>query len=54
MAMNDEGAEQKLSHDEAGVHHTFILGWSKKMASLLRQLAVANQSLGGGEITVLL
>jgi Trk K+ transport system NAD-binding subunit len=53
MAMNDEGAEQKLSHDEAGVHHTFILGWSKKMASLLRQLAVANQSLGGGEITVL-
>lgn len=34
-------------------HHTVILGWSPKIPSLLRQLAVANQSLGGGEITVL-
>ncbi|KAG0585160.1 hypothetical protein M758_3G263300 [Ceratodon purpureus] len=55
MAMdtvNDEGDEQKQSHEEPGVHHTVILGWSRKLASLLRQLAVANQSLGGGEITV--
>jgi len=34
-------------------HHTVILGWSPKIPSLLRQLAIANQSLGGGEITVL-
>lgn len=50
--VNDGGDEQKLASDEAGVHHTVILGWSKKLASLMRQLAVANQSLGGGEITV--
>jgi len=50
MAMDgvtDEGDEQNPS-----LHHTVILGWSPKIPSLLRQLAVANQSLGGGEITV--
>ena len=50
--VNNERDEQKLSNEGTGVHHTVILGWSKKIASLLRQLAVANQSLGGGEITV--
>lgn len=37
---------------DGGKHHTLILGWSAKIPSLLRQLAVANQSLNGGEITI--
>ncbi|XP_024364493.1 probable ion channel CASTOR [Physcomitrium patens] len=52
MSLEEERDEQKLSSHENGVHHTVILGWSNKMASLLRQLAVANESLGGGKITV--
>ncbi|GLJ25535.1 hypothetical protein SUGI_0489020 [Cryptomeria japonica] len=34
-------------------NHTLILGWSDKLASLLNQLAIANQSLGGGVVVVL-
>ncbi|KAI5066987.1 hypothetical protein GOP47_0017515 [Adiantum capillus-veneris] len=33
--------------------HTLILGWSDKLGSLLKQLAIANQSLGGGIVVVL-
>ncbi|KAK1318604.1 putative ion channel CASTOR [Acorus calamus] len=33
--------------------HTLILGWSDKMGSLLNQLAIANESLGGGTIVVM-
>ncbi|MCO5575791.1 hypothetical protein L7F22_029596 [Adiantum nelumboides] len=33
--------------------HTLILGWSDKLGSLLKQLAIANQSLGGGVVVVL-
>ncbi|KAJ6761997.1 ION CHANNEL CASTOR-RELATED [Salix koriyanagi] len=29
-------------------NHTLILGWSDKLGSLLNQLAIANESLGGG------
>jgi hypothetical protein len=34
-------------------NHTVILGWNTKLASLVRQLAMANHSLGGGVIAVL-
>ncbi|XP_031382105.1 ion channel CASTOR-like isoform X1 [Punica granatum] len=34
-------------------HHTLILGWSDKLGSLLNQLAIANESLGGGTIVVM-
>ncbi|KAH9298237.1 hypothetical protein KI387_029919 [Taxus chinensis] len=34
-------------------HHILILGWSDKLGSLLKQLAIANQSLGGGVVVVL-
>ncbi|MCO5568793.1 hypothetical protein L7F22_022493 [Adiantum nelumboides] len=33
--------------------HTLILGWSDKLGSLLKQLAIANQSLGGSVVVVL-
>ncbi|KAL4193750.1 hypothetical protein AMTRI_Chr06g178440 [Amborella trichopoda] len=34
-------------------NHTLILGWSDKLGSLLNQLAIANESLGGGMVVVL-
>nr|6O6J_A Chain A, Ion channel CASTOR [Lotus japonicus]6O7A_A Chain A, Ion channel CASTOR [Lotus japonicus]6O7A_B Chain B, Ion channel CASTOR [Lotus japonicus]6O7A_C Chain C, Ion channel CASTOR [Lotus japonicus]6O7A_D Chain D, Ion channel CASTOR [Lotus japonicus] len=34
-------------------NHTLILGWSDKLGSLLNQLAIANESLGGGTIAVM-
>ncbi|XP_052205078.1 probable ion channel SYM8 isoform X2 [Diospyros lotus] len=34
-------------------NHVLILGWSDKLGSLLKQLAIANKSLGGGVIVVL-
>ncbi|KAF5176675.1 Ion channel castor [Thalictrum thalictroides] len=34
-------------------NHTLILGWSDKLGSLLNQLAIANQSLGGGIVVVM-
>jgi hypothetical protein len=34
-------------------NHTVILGWNPKLVSLVRQLAMANHSLGGGVIAVL-
>ncbi|KAF8404200.1 hypothetical protein HHK36_009083 [Tetracentron sinense] len=34
-------------------NHILILGWSDKLGSLLKQLAIANKSLGGGVIVVL-
>ncbi|KAM3750131.1 hypothetical protein ACB098_04G014000 [Castanea mollissima] len=33
--------------------HTLILGWSNKLGSLLNQLAIANESLGGGIVVVM-
>ncbi|GJN22694.1 hypothetical protein PR202_gb10288 [Eleusine coracana subsp. coracana] len=33
--------------------HTLILGWSDKLGSLLNQIAIANESLGGGTIVVM-
>ncbi|OVA01524.1 CASTOR/POLLUX/SYM8 ion channel [Macleaya cordata] len=33
--------------------HILILGWSDKLGSLLKQLAIANKSLGGGVVVVL-
>ncbi|XP_042374246.1 probable ion channel CASTOR isoform X1 [Zingiber officinale] len=33
--------------------HTLILGWSDKLGSLLNQLAIANESLGGGSVVVM-
>lgn len=34
-------------------NHVLILGWSDKLGSLLKQLAIANKSVGGGVIVVL-
>ncbi|XP_057514770.1 ion channel CASTOR-like isoform X2 [Actinidia eriantha] len=34
-------------------NHTLILGWSDKLGSLLNQLVIANESLGGGIIVVM-
>ncbi|GAB4848105.1 Probable ion channel sym8 [Ancistrocladus abbreviatus] len=34
-------------------NHTLILGWSDKLVSLLKQLAIANKSIGGGVVVVL-
>ncbi|KAL6638531.1 hypothetical protein ACP70R_023642 [Stipagrostis hirtigluma subsp. patula] len=34
-------------------NHTLILGWSDKLGSLLNQIAIANESLGGGTIVVM-
>lgn len=34
-------------------HHTLILGWSDKIASLVEQLCLANKSEGGRPIVVL-
>ncbi|KAH1079700.1 hypothetical protein GLYMA_19G263500v4 [Glycine max] len=34
-------------------NHTLILGWSDKLGSLLNQLAIANESLGGGTVAVM-
>ncbi|XP_062090122.1 ion channel CASTOR-like isoform X1 [Humulus lupulus] len=34
-------------------NHTLILGWSDKLGSLLNQLAIANESLGGGVVVVM-
>ncbi|XP_020689156.1 ion channel DMI1 isoform X2 [Dendrobium catenatum] len=34
-------------------NHILILGWSDKLGSLLKQLAIANMSIGGGIIVVL-
>ncbi|MCL7033672.1 hypothetical protein MKW94_020298, partial [Papaver nudicaule] len=33
--------------------HILILGWSDKLGSLLKQLAIANMSIGGGVVVVL-
>ncbi|XP_002526461.3 ion channel DMI1 isoform X2 [Ricinus communis] len=33
--------------------HILILGWSDKLGSLLKQLAIANKSIGGGVVVVL-
>ncbi|KAK2997724.1 hypothetical protein RJ639_026243, partial [Escallonia herrerae] len=33
--------------------HTLVLGWSDKLGSLLNQLAIANESLGGGIVVVM-
>ncbi|CAN4125144.1 unnamed protein product [Withania somnifera] len=33
--------------------HILVLGWSDKLGSLLKQLAVANKSIGGGVVVVL-
>uniref|UniRef100_A0A0E0CAW0 RCK N-terminal domain-containing protein n=1 Tax=Oryza meridionalis TaxID=40149 RepID=A0A0E0CAW0_9ORYZ len=35
------------------VNHILILGWSDKLGSLLKQLAIANKSIGGGVVVVL-
>ncbi|KAM7250744.1 hypothetical protein ACFE04_022627 [Oxalis oulophora] len=34
-------------------NHVLILGWSDKLGSLLKQLAIANKSVGGGVVVVL-
>ncbi|KAJ4834872.1 hypothetical protein Tsubulata_036767 [Turnera subulata] len=34
-------------------NHTLLLGWSDKLGSLLNQLAIANESLGGGIVVVM-
>ncbi|KAG5560988.1 hypothetical protein RHGRI_004122 [Rhododendron griersonianum] len=34
-------------------NHTLILGWSDKLGSLLNQLSIANENLGGGIVVVM-
>uniref|UniRef100_A0A3Q7IE59 RCK N-terminal domain-containing protein n=1 Tax=Solanum lycopersicum TaxID=4081 RepID=A0A3Q7IE59_SOLLC len=34
-------------------NHILVLGWSDKLGSLLKQLAIANKSIGGGVVVVL-
>ncbi|KAA0034178.1 ion channel CASTOR-like isoform X2 [Cucumis melo var. makuwa] len=34
-------------------NHTLILGWSDKLGSLLNQISIANESLGGGIVVVM-
>ncbi|KAG0501032.1 hypothetical protein HPP92_001104 [Vanilla planifolia] len=34
-------------------NHTLILGWSDKLGSLLNQLSIANENLGGGMVVVM-
>ncbi|XP_062026105.1 ion channel DMI1 isoform X2 [Rosa rugosa] len=34
-------------------NHILVLGWSDKLGSLLKQLAIANKSVGGGVVVVL-
>ncbi|XP_022997237.1 ion channel CASTOR-like isoform X2 [Cucurbita maxima] len=34
-------------------NHTLILGWSDKLGSLLNQISIANESLGGGTVVVM-
>jgi Trk K+ transport system NAD-binding subunit len=43
-----KGKSEVIEHD-----HTLILGWSDKLGSLLKQLSIANQSVGGGVVVVL-
>jgi hypothetical protein len=43
-----KGKSEVIEHD-----HTLILGWSDKLGSLLKQLSIANQSIGGGVVVVL-
>ncbi|VVA24326.1 PREDICTED: ion channel [Prunus dulcis] len=35
------------------MNHILILGWSDKLGSLLKQLAIANKSVGGGVVVIL-
>ena len=39
--------------DVLETHHTLILGWSDKVIPMIRQLALANESEGGGVVVVL-
>ncbi|KAK7277041.1 hypothetical protein RIF29_18190 [Crotalaria pallida] len=43
-----KGKSEVVEHN-----HTLILGWSDKLGSLLNQLAIANESLGGGTVVVM-
>ncbi|XP_027167104.1 ion channel CASTOR-like isoform X2 [Coffea eugenioides] len=44
---------RKGRSEVVGQNHTLILGWSDKLGSLLNQLAIANESLGGGMVVVM-
>ncbi|CAI9260560.1 unnamed protein product [Lactuca saligna] len=42
-----------VSISSGGINHILVLGWSDKLGSLLKQLAIANKSIGGGVVVVL-
>ncbi|KAL5218437.1 hypothetical protein ABZP36_019121 [Zizania latifolia] len=43
-----KGRSEVIEHS-----HTLVLGWSDKLGSLLNQIAIANESLGGGTIVLM-
>ncbi|CAI5460535.1 unnamed protein product [Closterium sp. Yama58-4] len=59
VGLVSEGISEKVDSLKKGKsdviekNHTLILGWSDKLASLLKQLAVANESMGGGVVVVM-
>ncbi|CAI6000089.1 unnamed protein product [Closterium sp. NIES-65] len=59
VGLVSEGISEKVDSLRKGKsdviehNHTLILGWSDKLASLLKQLAVANESMGGGVVVVM-
>ncbi|CAI8615832.1 unnamed protein product [Vicia faba] len=46
-------APRKGKSQVVELNHTLILGWSDKLGSLLNQLSIANESLGGGTVAVM-
>jgi len=44
---------RKGRSDVLEAHHTLLLGWNDKLLPILRQLALANASAGGGVVVVL-
>ncbi|KAG0503117.1 hypothetical protein HPP92_003189 [Vanilla planifolia] len=44
---------RKGKSEVIGKNHTLILGWSEKLGSLLNQLSIANENLGGGMVVVM-
>lgn len=59
LGLVSDGISEKLDSLRKGrsevveKSHTLILGWSDKSGSLLNQLAIANESLGGGIVVVM-
>ncbi|GAB2253999.1 hypothetical protein Droror1_Dr00021808 [Drosera rotundifolia] len=59
LGIVSDGISKRWTHLRKGKseiiesNHILILGWSNKLGPLLKQLAIANKSLGGGTIVIL-